>query len=201
MQIRFSQPKKCFESYIEKIDTRLPNTALSVNELKEAFFSLKMKKRPGHDEINFNIIKQCFGELNDPSKHIFDLSLRQGIFPGSLKIAKVTPIYKSGDTENVGNYRPISVLPCFSKILERIVYNHLYKYLVKENILYEKQFGFQKGYSTEHAITQLVDQIHDSFEKRGGTLGIFIDLSKAFNMVDHSILLKKLSRRNLKPME
>ena len=104
----------------------------------------------------------------------------------------MTPIYKSGDTENVGNYRPISVLPCFSKILEGIMYNRLHKYLVKENILYKKQYGFQKGHFTEHAVAQLVDQIHDSFEKREYTLAIFIDLSKAFDTVDHSILLKKL---------
>ena len=104
----------------------------------------------------------------------------------------MTPIYKAGDNSDISHYRPISVLPCFSKILERLMYNRLYKYLKENNILYEKQFGFQGGYSTRDAIFQLVDNIFDSFEKEQFTIGFFIDLSKAFDTVYHSILLKKL---------
>ena len=124
--------------------------------------------------------------------YLFQLSLEKGVFPDDLKIAKLTPIYKAGDNSDVSNYRPISVLPCFSKILERLMYNHLSKYLKENNILYEKQFGFQSGYSTNDAIVQLVDKIFDSFEKEQFTLGVSIDLPKAFDIVDHSILLKKL---------
>ena len=129
---------------------------------------------------------------------IFKLSLQKRCFPEELKIARVTPIYKADDVNEIGNYRPISVLPCFSKILERIMYNRLFKYLTTNEILHKKQFGFQKGHSTEHADIQLIDQINNSFEKNHFTLGIFIDLSKAFDTVDHSILFKKLKLYGLK---
>ena len=109
-----------------------------------------------------------------------------------MKIAKVTPVFKGGDSADLSNYRPISVLPCFSKILERLMYNRLYKHLSNSKILYPKQFGFQKGHSTDHALLQLVDQIYESFERNEYTIGVFIDLSKAFDTVDHNIPLKKL---------
>ena len=90
------------------------------------------------------------------------------------------------------NYQAISVLPCFSKMLERIMHNRLYKCLTENNLLYCKQFGFQKGHSPEHAILQLVEQINQSFEKNEFTLGVFVDLSKAFGTVDHGICLSHL---------
>ena len=93
-----------------------------------------------------------------------NLSIQTGIFPDELKVASVTPTFKGGENWDLGNYRPISVLPCFSKILERIMYNRPYKYLTDNNILYKKQFGFQIGHAPEHAITQLVDQINNNFE-------------------------------------
>ena len=101
-------------------------------------------------------------------------------------------MYKANNSSNISNYRPISVLPCFSKMLEQIMYNRLQKYLKDQNILYDKQFGFRTGHSTEHAIAELVDQIYEAFEKNEYILDVLIDLSKAFNTVDHLILLRKL---------
>ena len=114
------------------------------------------------------------------------------MFPDKLKIARVTPVYKAGDSSDLTNYRPISVLPCFSKILERIMYNRPFSYVSQEKILYSKQFGFQSGHPTKHAILQLAKQIHESFENNLYTLGVFIYLSKSFDIVNHSIILKKL---------
>ena len=88
------------------------------------------------------LLKNCFGVLSEPLIYLFQLCLEKGVFPDHFKIAKVTPIYKAGDSSNIRNYRTISVLPCFCKILERLMYNRCYKYL-KENNICEKQFGFQ----------------------------------------------------------
>ena len=125
-------------------------------------------------------------------------TIQTGVFPDELKIARVTPIFKGGEIWNLGNYRPISVLSCFSKMLERIIYNRLDKYLADDNILYKKLFGFQTGHSTEHAIIQLVDQINSNFEIDQYTLGVFIDLFKAFDSVDHKILIAKLENYEIK---
>ena len=116
---------------------------------------------------------RCFA---NPLIYLFQLSLEKGVFPDDLKITKVTPIHKTGDNSDISNYRSISANPCFSKILESLMYNCLYKYLKENNILYEKQFGFQGGYSTSDAIVQLVGKIFDSFQKEQFTLGVFIHL-------------------------
>ena len=125
-------------------------------------------------------------------------SLQKEVFPNVLKTARAAPLFKVRDPSDISNYRPISVLHCFSKILERIMYNHLYKYLTTEKLLYSKLFDFQTGLSTEHAIVKLVDEIYKSFEKDHYTLGNFIGLSKAFDTVDRTILIRKLEMYGIK---
>ena len=104
---------KSFNEYIKKHDTTQPEKVISVNELKDAFFSLKINKSTGYDDISFNVVKKCFGVLHKPLLHIFNLSLQTGIFPDKLKITRVTPLLKGGENYKLGNYRPISVLACF----------------------------------------------------------------------------------------
>ena len=141
--------------------------------------------------MSVDVVKRVSDEIFVIQKHIFNISLAKGIFPDKLEIARVTPIFKKGNNTLVTNYRPISVLPCFSKLLERIMYNRLYKFLLENNILYQKQFGFQNAHSTEHAILQLVNQITEAFSQGKYTLGIFLDLPKAFDTFNHNILLEK----------
>ena len=124
-----------------------------------------------------------------PLRYIFKLCIEKGIFTDQIKIATVNPLFKKGDNALIDNYCPISVLPSFSKILERIICNRLYSFF-SENIFYKKQLGFQKQHSTDHAIVYLVNEILKSFENNCHTLGVFIDLTKVFDTEDHHILLK-----------
>ena len=107
------------------------------------------------------------------------MSLKTGIFPDKLKTAKVPPVFKSDNKKLVNNYRPISILPVFSKFFEKLMYNRLLSYLDKINILTDKQYRFREKYSTYMAIINLVDQISDELDKKHFTLGIFIDLSSS----------------------
>ena len=172
------------------VSTTFPSQSLSRNELKDAFFSRKTNESPSADEINFNVIKNCFGELCGPLKSLFDSSLQSGLFPDLMKITIVSLVFKTGNTADISNYCPI--LPCFSKILERVMYNRLYKYLTDQKYQTQNSWLQKKAHSIEHEIAQLADQIYESCENDIYTVGIFVDLSKTFNTVNHTRLLKKL---------
>ena len=154
-----------FDQYLNPHQTIMGKTNLTEDEVKEALRSLKPNRSPGYDNTSSNVVNETSDILFTPLKYIFNLSLQQGIFPENLKIAKVSPIYKKDEEFLLTIYRPISVLPCFSKLLKRIMYNRLFKYLSENSILCEKQFGFQTSHSTEHAILLLVNQLYQSFDE------------------------------------
>ena len=146
-----------FASFMENSNSTQAESTLTVNELKEMFFLLKINKSSCYDGISLNVVRSCFGPLLNPLMAIFNLSLQKGCFPEELKIARVTSIYRADDVNEIGNYRLISVLSCFSKVLEKMMYNRLFKYLPTNEMFSKKQFGFQKRHSAEHETIQLID--------------------------------------------
>ena len=126
-----------------------------------------------------SIIKQSIHHISEPLTHIINLSIYHGIVPDEMKIARVIPVFKSDDQSLITNYRPVSVLPSFSKFLERIIYNRLVHYLQSFNILCDNQYGFRKDHSTSLAIIDLYDKISTAFDQGEFAIGLFLDLSKA----------------------
>ena len=118
--------------------------------------------------------------------------------PVELKISRVVPLFKAGHKSIFSNYRPISVLPAFSKILEKLLYNRLIDYLSKYNLLTDNQFGFRKNHSTEYALALLYNKISSAIDNNEVTVGIYIDLSKPFDTVNHQILLDKLQHYGIR---
>ena len=169
-----------------------------ISEVKTIILNMKPKTSSGYDEISPKLLKQTQTSILVPLVHIANVSLTSGIFPQKMKCAKVIPIFKKGSPHLLSNYRPISILPAFSKILERLVYNRLYKFLTKHKVLSKSQFGFRNNHSTEHAIINLVDTLIGHLKQKSHPVGIFMDLSKAFDTLNHAILLQKLNHYGIR---
>lgn len=154
--------------------------------------NLKTKKSMGHDGISTWLLKQLANELCNPLSDLINMSLNNGDVPDILKLAKVIPLYKSKDKHSLENYRPISVLSAISKVVEKIVFKRLYNFLESHSLLSDSQYGFRPQHSTADAMIDFTNNICEAFEKNEHGIGIFLDLSKAFDTINHDILLKKL---------
>ena len=166
----------------------------SVNEVEVLLLleSIDIKKSFNLDKVHPLLLSSAAPIIYSPLTYVINLSLEQGIFPDSLKVAKVIPMFKQGSRSLCNNYRPISVLSALSKIFERCILDQLIFHFNTENILLSNQFGFRAGKTTTDCLADLVDDITKAIDEGSYAVSIFLDLSKAFDTVNHSTLLFKL---------
>jgi hypothetical protein len=159
-------------------------------EVVDLIKGLDNKKSTGVDEMPDYIIKKYHSKIKTALTHIINLSLSTGQFPDLMKIAKVKPLYTKGCDTEFGNYRPVSLITGFSKIFGKIIKKRLVSFL--------NNHGFCKGKSTSTAIADFIERVHKSLDEREISIGIFLDLSKAFDLVSHDILLWKMERMGIR---
>ena len=176
------------------INTIEPTTPIELNAIVKSMKNVG----GGLDGINSKIFKSSYEIIIQELTHFVNICLQNGKFPANLKVAVIKPIFKSGDKQKVSNYRPISILPFISKIMEKIIYNRLLAHLDAHNILCSNQFGFRKKLSTYMPLLLLQENISKAFENNRIVCGLYLDLKKAFDTVDHKILLSKISRYGVK---
>ena len=162
------------------------------SEILNLISKLDNNKSPGDDAISSKLLKTCPIIFSKLISHIANVAMTTGIYPQRLKIGKVIPIHKKGTKIDPTNYRPISLLSIINKLLEKVLHKRLYTYFEKNEIIYPYQFGFRHTYSTTMALIEITDQLRMQMENKDITIGIYIDLSKAFDLVNHSILTSKL---------
>ena len=154
--------------------------------------TLPAKTSSGHDNISNILLKEIIDPLASVLVDVFNKSMATGRFPEIMKLAEVVPLYKSKEHYLENNYRPISLLMTMSKILEKIMYKRVYSFLQDTGQIYDNQYGFRANHSCEHAVGQLVGSVVKDLENRHNVACVMLDLSKAFDTIDHSILLSKL---------
>ena len=167
-------------------------------EIQLLIGQMKSTKACRPNSIPGNLLTEFSELLVYPLVSIINMSFKEGIFPNLNKIATVCPIFKKGDKTHCEDYRPISLLSNISKLFERVMYVRLENFLKSSDILHKYQFGFRKQHSKNHTLLSIVEKIRSSLDKKMYTCGVFIDLEKAFDTVNHKILLSKLNHYGIR---
>ena len=186
--------KRTFLDFLQNnyADSTFHFKVASENDIIKAFSKLKSKSSSGFDGISSKLLKLIKPLLIPVILKIFNQSIKTKVFPDKMKVAKVVPVFKKGDPSQFNNYRPISLLPVISKIFERVLHDQIYDYVEQNQLLFHNQFGYRKVHSTELACASLVEKVLEALDRGSNCISIFMDLSKAFDTIDHSILLQKL---------
>ena len=184
---------KNFKSYLgPSLNNTFFISPVTPNDILEELLKLDPKKSAGPDGLTPKIIRSCAYTLHKPLALLFNKSIEMGIYPEKFQLAKVIPIYKSAEKCNPSNYRPISLLNCFDKIFERLINNQLVNFINKHNVLFKYQYAFRAEHSTDFALIEMTDFIKMQIDSGNYAVALYIDLKKAFDTVDHSILLEKI---------
>ena len=161
-------------------------------EVEELLVGLESGKAAGWDEISPKVVKRVARELSGPLSRLYNACMREGHYPACFKVARVVPIFKSEDPTQFSNYRPVSVLPVLSQVFERVLKRRLVEFFDRHSVIIPGQYGFRNGHSTAMAILDMVEKVRLAWIEKKVALGVFVDLKKAFDTVDHEILLRKL---------
>ena len=184
------------------MDSSIPTSfflsQVTANEIQLEIDKLNISKTSGPFSIPTKLLKILYCNISEPLEILYNCSFSTGVVPDKFKIAQIVPVFKNGSAIYVNNYRPISLLSIFNRILEKLMYGRLMKYVEKMNIISENQFGFRSGYSTVQAATLITDKIQKAVENKQYSCGIFLDLIKAFDTVHHDILITKLEHYGIR---
>ena len=198
---RVQPPRVLVEMYNKKINMSNISMFLSPTdreEIKSLIMNLPAKNSSGCDEISNNLLKKLCPVLLTPLEIIFNKSLNEGVFPELMKLADISPLFKSKLDNEANNYRPISLLMTISKVLEKIMYQRTYGFMESTGQIYNSQYGFRSQHSCESAVAELTSEIIKGQQNGMYTLALFLDLSKAFDTLEHKVLLDKMYRYGIR---
>ena len=198
---RVPKPKRNPDELLKLIHTNInslyfkPTTQL---EILDIISKLPNKPSSGYDKISNNLLKEIKLEIAVPLVQLFNKSMSHGKFPNAMKVSEVVLLHKGKCKKIPENYRPISLLVTISKVLEKIIYKRVYDFLHHNGSLYQSQYSFRSNHSTDNAVAELIGDVLKNLENKKHTLTIFLDLSKAFDTLEHDMIYKKLSKYGIR---
>ena len=197
-----TENKRPYSTYLrETTNAMFKFNLVDVDHVKKKISLLHPKPSAGPDGLSLKLTKYLAPALVNPLTIIINQSLTTGIFPDKLKISKAVPLHKTDDIHLMNNYRPVSLLNSISKIFEKVVFEQLYKYFQEHKLFFNSQYGFRKLHSTQYAALELIDRTMHDIDNKHVSLALYMDMSKAFDTLDHSILIHKLHCYGIKNSE